>query len=242
MSTKPSNRRNGDAVAAGAGGRKAQNAQSGQQKKGRGRGDDSPDTKLSKFLSYVLRHGAAKEGLELREDGSISLTQLCAHERLQHTTFEQIKRVVDTNDKKRYALFQEEQAGANDGGKEWFIRATQGHTIELKRPPLVKLTPETLPKNIVHGTMRSKIPMIKQLGLSRMQRTHIHFASGLLGDDQVISGMRATADAFVWIDGPRAIQDGIDFYLSDNGVILSRGVGETGSIPETYFKEITYRR
>ncbi|KAJ2658964.1 tRNA 2'-phosphotransferase [Coemansia sp. RSA 1200] len=241
MSTKPNNRRNNEAVA-GAGGKKAQNAQFGQQKKGRGRGDDSPDTKLSKFFSYILRHGAAKEGLELREDGSISLKQLCAHERLQHTTFEQIKRVVDTNDKKRYVLF-EEEVSANDrgGGTEWFIRATQGHTIELKRPPLVKLTPETLPKNIVHGTLRSKIPMIKQLGLSRMQRTHIHFASGLLGDDQVISGMRATADAFVWIDGPRAIQDGIEFYLSDNGVILSRGVGETGSIPETYFKEITYR-
>ncbi|KAJ1666662.1 tRNA 2'-phosphotransferase [Coemansia sp. RSA 1813] len=199
---------------------------------------DSPDVKLSKLLSYILRHGAAKEGLQLREDGSISLKNLCSIERLQNTPFEQIKRIVDTNDKKRYTLFEE---AAEDGSKEWFIRATQGHTIEIKRPPLVKLTAETLPKCIVHGTTRDKIPLIKQTGLSRMRRTHIHFAPGLSSDKGVISGMRTTANAFVWVDGLRAMEDGIDFYLSENGVILSSGLGETGAIPEKYFKDITFR-
>ncbi|KAJ2549859.1 tRNA 2'-phosphotransferase [Coemansia sp. RSA 1933] len=234
MSTKPNH---SDAV----GRRGAWSGQSDSNRQPRkSRPTDSPDVKLSKLLSYILRHGAAKEGLELREDGSISLRELCTVERLQHTTFEQIKRVVDTNEKKRFTLF-EDSTQAGGSGKEWFIRATQGHTIEIKQPPLVKLTAETLPNCIVHGTTRNKIPLIKQMGLSRMRRTHIHFASGLPGDKEVISGMRTTATAFVWIDGPRAMEAGIEFYLSENGVILSSGLGETGAIPEMYFKDITFR-
>lgn len=42
----------------------------------RGRPDDSPDVQLSKTLSYILRHGAAKEGLTMRKDGFIRLDDI----------------------------------------------------------------------------------------------------------------------------------------------------------------------
>ncbi|KAI7826277.1 phosphotransferase KptA/Tpt1, partial [Kickxella alabastrina] len=183
--------------------------------------DDSPEVKLSKFLSYVLRHGASKEGLTLRDDGSILLSTLQQHKKLQSTTFAQIKHIVDTNDKKRFTLFEEE---ANEVGstRVWYIRATQGHSVDIKAPPLVLLTEETVPRHIIHGTTREKVPVIQKDGLSRMQRTHIHFATGLAGDQEVVSGMRKTSDAFIYIDFPRAMQDGIEFYVSENNVILSR--------------------
>lgn len=34
---------------------------------------DSPDVKASKALSYILRHGAEKEGLYIRSDGLVKL-------------------------------------------------------------------------------------------------------------------------------------------------------------------------
>ena len=34
---------------------------------------DSPDVAASKTLSYILRHGAEKEGLHIRSDGYIKL-------------------------------------------------------------------------------------------------------------------------------------------------------------------------
>ncbi|KAI9500011.1 Protein transport protein Sec24B [Coemansia spiralis] len=212
-------------------------SQKGKQRSTR-KQNDSPEVRLSKLLTYILRHGATKEGLQLRDDGSISIKDLKTHSRLQSTSFEQIKHIVDTNDKKRFVLFEDTNP---KGAKEWYVRATQGHSLAIKRSPLVKLTAETLPPCIVHGTTSGKIPLIKQTGLSRMRRTHIHFASGLPGDKSVISGMRASSDAFIWIDGPKAMEDGIEFYLSENGVILSEGLGDSGTIPAKYFKEISLK-
>lgn len=44
--------------------------------RGRGRRDDDPNTKISKALSYTLRHGAEKEGLKLRGDGYANVAEL----------------------------------------------------------------------------------------------------------------------------------------------------------------------
>lgn len=44
---------------------------------GRGRGSrDDPNTKISKALSYILRHGAESEGLKLRGDGYANVAEL----------------------------------------------------------------------------------------------------------------------------------------------------------------------
>lgn len=45
-------------------------------KTARGRPTDEPDTRWSKTLSYILRHGAAKEGLKLRSDGFVRVAEL----------------------------------------------------------------------------------------------------------------------------------------------------------------------
>lgn len=53
---------------------------SGQRGGGEGRGrrrkDDDPNTKISKSLSYILRHGAESEGLKLRGDGYANVAEL----------------------------------------------------------------------------------------------------------------------------------------------------------------------
>jgi 2'-phosphotransferase len=36
----------------------------------------TPEVRISKALSYTLRHGAEKEGLKLREDGYASVSEL----------------------------------------------------------------------------------------------------------------------------------------------------------------------
>lgn len=42
----------------------------------RGRPSDDADTRHSKTLSYILRHGASKEGLTLRPDGFVRVSDL----------------------------------------------------------------------------------------------------------------------------------------------------------------------
>ena len=42
----------------------------------RGLEKDSPEVRLSKTLSWLLRHGAKGEGLAMREDGYVKVTDL----------------------------------------------------------------------------------------------------------------------------------------------------------------------
>jgi 2'-phosphotransferase len=44
-----------------------------------GRREETPDVRASKALSYILRHGAAKEGLKLRPDGFVKVDDLVRH-------------------------------------------------------------------------------------------------------------------------------------------------------------------
>jgi 2'-phosphotransferase len=46
----------------------------------RGHPKDSPEVRLSKTLSWILRHGAKSEGLYMRTDGYVRVSDLvCLH-------------------------------------------------------------------------------------------------------------------------------------------------------------------
>lgn len=53
-----------------------------------------------------------------------------------------------------------------------------------------------------------------------------------------ISGIRSNSEVGLTVDMDKAIADGILFFLSDNFVVLTRGVNNMGSLPAMYFKEI----
>lgn len=70
---------------------------------------------------------------------------------------------------------------------------------------LEELTPESLVPDVVHGTYRRHWGSIKQQGLSRMNRMHIHFAPGLPGEDGVISGIRSSCQIYIYVDMSKAL-------------------------------------
>lgn len=102
----------------------------GRGGKGGARQDTLPTVQLSKALSYILRHGAAKEHLKMAADGYISLDAVLARPKLSKIKMEHggspsqedVMQVVETNDKKRFEVSQRESG-------QVFIRAVQGHSI-----------------------------------------------------------------------------------------------------------------
>ena len=90
---------------------------------------------------------------------------------------------------------------------------------------------------IVHGTYDEPWKLIATQGLKKMNRTHIHFALGLPESGNVISGMRQTCTVYVYISGKKCAEDGIEFFKSDNGVILTAGID--GILPCKYFSYVT---
>ena len=76
---------------------------------------------------------------------------------------------------------------------------------------------------VIHGTNFKAWNEIQKTGLSRMKRNHIHFAVGEPGSEGVISGMRACAQVYIYIDLHKAMENGVEFFRSANNVILSPG-------------------
>lgn len=145
-----------------------------------------------------------------------------------------------------------------------YIRANQGHSLKgLQADQLLSpLTSEQLSNPslfIIHGTtQKAWEEHIKYEGLSRMKRNHIHFATGLptsqpksttFGDTKrrdesnyipPISGMRSSSEICIYINGAKCAHDGIPFYRSDNGVILTAGVTDEGVLPTKYFEKVVH--
>ncbi|XP_062950585.1 tRNA 2'-phosphotransferase 1 isoform X2 [Cynocephalus volans] len=189
------------------------------------------DVQLSKALSYVLRHGALKLGLPMGADGFVPLGTLLQLPQFHGFSAEDVQRVVGTSEKQRFAL----QPGHPSIGP--LIRANQGHSLKVPELELMPLEmPQALPLMLVHGTFWKHWPSILLKGLSCQGRMHIHLAPGLPGDTGVISGMRPNCEVAVFIDGPLALADGIPFFRSANGVILTPGNADGFLLPK-YFKE-----
>ncbi|XP_074129464.1 tRNA 2'-phosphotransferase 1 isoform X3 [Sminthopsis crassicaudata] len=193
--------------------------------------EQDPDVRLSKALSYALRHGAVKMGLPMGSDGFVPLDALLRLAQFRDFSEEDVRRVVRTNAKQRFAL----RPGPPGGCAS--IRANQGHSLQVADLELTPLrAPQDLPPVLVHGTYRRHWRSIRREGLSRRGRTHIHLCPGLPGETHALSGMRADCEVAVLIDGPSALADGIPFFCSANGVILTPGDAR-GFLPPKYFKE-----
>lgn len=65
-----------------------------------------------------------------------------------------------------------------------------GQMLDLELKPVLAGSSDC-PAEAVHGSYLRNWSSIKQQGLSRMNRTHIHLAPGLPGEDGVISGNRS---------------------------------------------------
>ncbi|XP_028552326.1 tRNA 2'-phosphotransferase 1 isoform X3 [Dendrobium catenatum] len=151
------------------------------------REDDRIDA-LGRIMTRILRHMAAEVNLEIRSDGYVRVADLLklnlttyAKVPLRAHTIEDVKEAVRRDNKQRFSLLEENGS--------LLIRANQGHSIK-------NVTSESLLKPIlstdevqvcVHGTYKKNLESILQYGLKRMERLHVHFASGLPLDGEVIS-------------------------------------------------------
>lgn len=198
--------------------------------------NSSNKVQISKTMSWILRHGLNELKLSTDELGRISLNLLLEQKQMKNlgATKDIVLEIIESNNKQRFRL------DVVDGIE--MIGANQGHSIEIGK----KINSEKLMKKIdiplnlcVHGTYSNVIEKIKKSGLNRMTRTHIHFAPGFPNNENIVSGARNDTNVFIELDMEKAMNDGIIFYLSSNGVILSEGID--GVIESKYFKNIIYK-
>jgi len=162
---------------------------------------------LSKFLSLILRHEPEQIGLTLDNEGWADVAELLEkiNKKGPHLDFATLQLVVDNNDKKRFAF--------NDNKTR--IRASQGHTIDVD----LNLPPQVPPTILYHGTAITNLPIIKEKGLVRMERQHLHL-SAEEGTAKNVGGRHGKPVVLV-IQALAMHEKGHVFYLSANGVWLT---------------------
>nr|XP_034326773.1 uncharacterized protein LOC105317941 isoform X8 [Crassostrea gigas] len=204
----------------------SENGEGRQESHGGRRRDEDPVVFLSKKLSFILRHGAEKMGFKMMPGGFLWVDEILRRNEYRDFTVEDIKHIVETNDKQRFSL-------ADENGR-LKIRANQGHSVEVDGLELTPIKDPSEAPEVIHGTYLKSWDIIKNQGLNKMGRNHIHFAAGEPGENGVISGMRSSCEVIIKLNMEKALKDGLKFFRSANNVILSPGDAD-GFIRPCYF-------
>lgn len=161
--------------------------------------------RLSKKMSYILRHGARKLDLDMDASGWLDLESLIYflnEDPNAKIDIEDIKFVVDNNDKKRFTI------------KEGKIRANQGHSIDVD----LELTLMAPPEVLFHGTGEKTEKQILEQGLKKMGRNHVHLSKDR--ETAINVGKRHGKPVIFEVAAGIMHQEGFNFFLSENGVWL----------------------
>lgn len=167
---------------------------------------DKETIKTSKFLSLILRHEPERVGLKLGQAGWVSVEALlqAVNRHGVALSLEQLKHIVATSDKRRFAF-------SEDGQR---IRASQGHSVEID----LQYAPQTPPEMLYHGTATRFVESIRQHGLKKMERHDVHLSAETKVTIQV--GGRHGKPVLLTIRAGEMHRAGHVFRCSANGVWL----------------------
>jgi putative RNA 2'-phosphotransferase len=171
--------------------------------------------RLSKFLSYILRHDPDKYELELDEFGFADLEKILSvlKERFKNFKKEDLLRLIERDPKGRFEIL---------SGR---IRATYGHSVKV-RPRSEIVTP---PEVLYHGTSEESKEEILRDGLRSMDRQFVHLSA--TKEDAYAVGLRhADNPVILKIIAREASGAGIEFFKEGKLFLVKE-------VPSVYIKE-----
>ena len=173
--------------------------------------------KLSVFISLVLRHNPDAAHITLDEHGWANVEELLAgiNDTGRKINMDILEEIVATDNKQRYSFNQ----------NKTLIRANQGHSI----PVDVELKEQEPPEYLYHGTATRFLDSIMNEGLKPMSRLYVHLSKDI--DTALKVGKRHGKPVILKVYSGNMHRDGYKFYLSENGVWLTK------KVDRKYFEE-----
>lgn len=171
---------------------------------------------ISKQLSYVLRHRPDAIGITLDRAGWVAVDELLAALARHGTALgrAELEAIVDGSDRRRFALSPD---------STW-IRAQQGHSVPVELGHAQGTPPATL----YHGTVERFLPSIRERGLLRGKRHHVHLSA--TAETAARVGARRGRPVLLEIDAAAMAADGHRFWITPNQVWL------TDAVPPRYLR------
>ena len=173
---------------------------------------DSRLTRISKEVSYALRHAPEEYGLVLDGEGFVPVEALLSalngrYAGHRPTTREDLEAIIAASDKRRHEI---------SGDR---IRALYGHSV----PNRIDRSPAAPPDVLYHGTTHKALGDIMKEGLRPMGRQLVHLSADAEMAEQVGS-RRDGHPVILQVDAASAHADGIAFYKGNERVWLAECV------------------
>ena len=158
-----------------------------------------PPERISRFLSYLLRHRPKEYPLAFDRYGFVAWSAIVdlVQERFFDATEQAVRAVVTESEKKRFELRDDK------------VRATYGHSF----PVDLGLEPVEPPPELYFGTARDLAQSILHTGLKPRDRQFVHLSASL-EEAEAVGKRRDLTPAIVVVDARAARQADIAFYRS----------------------------
>ena len=175
---------------------------------------------VSKYMSLILRHKPEVIGITLDEHGWANTEELIAGIKKKYPKFGRthLMFIVESDEKQRYSF--------GDGMR--LIRANQGHSI----PVDVGLEEKEPPEYLYHGTAEKYFDSICGQGLIPKSRLYVHLSKDV--ETALNVGKRHGKPIVFKVLAGKMYKDGYKFYLSKNGVWLTK------KVPDQYLRSTEY--
>ena len=158
-----------------------------------------PPERISRFLTYLLRHRPEEYPLVFDERGFVEWGDIVeiVQERYYDVTEEQIRAVVTDSEKKRFEL------------QEGKVRATYGHSFAIELgDQAVEPPPE-----LYYGTARDLAQSMLRGGLKPRDRQYVHLSVSA-EEAESVAKRHDPAPAIIIVDAQSAHGEGVRFYQS----------------------------
>lgn len=170
--------------------------------------------RISKRMSYILRHQPDSVSLTLAPGGWVAVDDLLAAIQVSR---EQMDEVVFTNDKQRFEYSEDATQ----------IRARQGHSAQVDLQYESAMPPDLL----FHGTATRFLESIFEKGLIKGQRHHVHLS--IDREMMIAVGSRHGKPVVLEVNAKQMVDDGNQFFVTGNHVWL------TEHVPPQYLREVS---
>ena len=178
---------------------------------------DNYGQKLGSRLCYILRHHPEKIGVDMDRQGWVNMEELIrnfnAHNSFSklYLTLPVLMEVVRTDNKQRYGLKEQED--------HLMIRCRQGHSIPWLEMDYAEAEPQ---QKLYHGTIEPNLESIFEKGILPMQRQMVHLSGDIATAQKVAERRREKGvPVILEVDAEKMTEEGVRFYLSENGVWLT---------------------
>ena len=164
-------------------------------------------TRLSKFLSLVLRHRPDDYGLSMDEQGFVDFDSLIdvlvAEDIVAETAEEDVLSLVEGSERRRFEV---------QGNR---IRALYGHSSRVR----LRYPPDDPPEVLWHGTTAEHAAQVRNDGLRPAGRAFVHLSS--TEDEARAVGSRHTDfPVLVRVDTRAAVEHGLTFHQATDLIWL----------------------